>query len=147
MLALGMVLALSACTLRPPHSSEEFTADSQSLPPSVVAGGVVSPPFCLHIRYRNTFYGLYSDTRAEAWTTEGPCASTGARRVVDKLLLGWRHDAPWDTQQQQRQCMRTDVCSNHAQDVIEGKNMRCVMARATDGNQSAYLSSDQTACR
>lgn len=138
--------ALTACALRPPASSEELTADSQALPLSVVAGGVVSPPFCLHVLYRNTFYAIVSDNRAEAWVTDGSCASQGARRVVNGIRLSWRHDAPWDTQSN-RQCLRTDTCRNHEQNVIEGKNIRCAAARVSEGNQTAFISSDQTACR
>jgi len=134
---------LSACTLRPPVSGEERAIDSATLSPDL-AQGLVSAPFCLHVRYHNAFFVAMSDTRADAWVTEGACATAGARRQVDAVRLSWRHD--WYPTQNTRQCLNTDNCSNNDANVIEGRNIRCASAQARHGNQTAFISTDQALC-
>jgi hypothetical protein len=143
---LVALAALGGCALRPPFSSEEVKIDSEALPLNLVMGGAVAQPFCLHVLYRNAFYVLYSDTRAEAWVTDGSCASEGKHRTVSGIKLSWHHDAPWDTQVN-RQCLQTDTCRMNEQNIIEGKNIRCAAALVVEGNQSAFVSTDLKACR
>lgn len=139
----GLVASLAACTLRPPASSEELLVDSVSLRTDL-AQGVTGQPFCLHLRYSNEFYVAYSDSRTEAWVTEGSCASNGARRPVEGLRVSWWND--WYDTQRNRQCLRTDSCRMNDQNLVEGRNIRCASAQARDGNQSAFITTDQTVC-
>jgi hypothetical protein len=143
-LALALASMLGACTLRPPISGEERAIDSTTLAPELAPGMAAAAPFCLHVRYHNAFFVAMSDTRADAWVTEGTCASAGARRQVDTVRLSWRHD--WYDTQKTRQCQNTDVCSNNDANVIEGRNIRCVAANAQQGNQVAFITTDQAAC-
>lgn len=109
-----------------------------------LAQGVTGQPFCLHLRYSNEFYVAYSDSRTEAWVTEGSCASNGARRPVEGLRVSWWND--WYDTQRNRQCLRTDSCRMNDQNLVEGRNIRCASAQARDGNQSAFITTDQTVC-
>lgn len=87
----------------------------------------------------------YSDSRTEAWITDGLCGSTGgARRPVESLRLSWRND--WYDTQTNRQCLQTDSCRMNDQNVIEGRNIRCASAQARDGNQAAFLTTDHAVC-
>lgn len=145
-LALSMVCltALGACTLRPPSSSEELMVDSTSLSPEL-AQGVVAKPFCLHLRYANDFYVAYSDSRTEAWVTEGRCDDAQAtKRAVERLRVSWWND--WYDTQSNRQCTQTDACRMNDQNVVEGRNIRCASAQAHDGNQIAFLTTNQAVC-
>ncbi|RTL26711.1 MAG: hypothetical protein EKK47_20655 [Burkholderiales bacterium] len=136
--------ALTACTLRPPASSEEMMIDSVSLSPEL-ARGVVAKPFCLHLRYSNEFYVAYSDSRTEAWTTEGQCGDEKAtRRLVESLRLSWWND--WYDTQTNRQCLQTDACRMNDQNVVEGRNIKCASAQARDGNQTAFITTNQAVC-
>jgi hypothetical protein len=138
-----LTTSLAACTLRPPESSEELMIDSVSLTPEL-AQGVTSKPFCLHLLYSNAFYVAYSDSRTEAWSTDGTCASNGARRAIEGLRLSWWND--WHDTQTNRQCLNTDGCRMNEQNVVEGRNIRCASAQARDGNQTAFLTTDQAVC-
>lgn len=143
-LAIPALLSFTACTLRPPASSEELMIDSVTLTPDL-AQGVTGKPFCLHLRYSNEFYVAYSDSRTEAWITDGQCSETGgARRPVESLRLSWRND--WYDTQTNRQCLQTDTCRMNDQNVIEGRNIRCASAQARDGNQTAFLTTDHAVC-
>ena len=57
--ALIAVLALaclgSACTVPPMQRADELRVDSITLAPQH-SGGVSSPPFCLHLRFKGQFY-------------------------------------------------------------------------------------------
>jgi hypothetical protein len=140
----SLLFALTAgCALRPPASSEELTIDSVALSQEL-AQGVTAAPFCLHLRYANVFYIAYSDTRTEAWVTDGRCASNGARREVEGLRLSWLHD--WKDTRVTRQCLHTDTCRINEQHIVEGRNIRCAAAQARDGNQTAFASTNQAAC-
>lgn len=148
LLALATVAALAAslaaCTLRPPVSSQELMIDSVTLDPAL-AQGVTAKPFCLHLRYSNEFYVAYSDSRTEAWITEGACSDpNGAKRAVEGLRLSWWND--WYDTQTNRQCLQTDACRMNDQNVIEGRNIKCASAQARDGNQTAFLTTDHAAC-
>jgi hypothetical protein len=142
-LALALATALSACTLRPPVSGEERAIDSATLTPEL-AQGVVAAPFCLHVRYHNAFFVAISDTRADAWVTDGSCATEGARRPVDAVRVTWRND--WYDTQDTRQCMQTDFCSVNDANVAPGRNIRCASAQARHGNQVAFITTDQGIC-
>jgi hypothetical protein len=136
--------ALSACTLRPAKSTQEHMVDSVTLAPNL-AQGVTAKPFCLHLRYSNEFYVAYSDSRTQAWVTEGRCdSSTVAKRRVDGVRLSWRND--WYDTQTHRQCLDTDACRMNDQNVVEGRNIRCASAQARDGNQTAFITTDQAVC-
>lgn len=144
LVTLGLPTLLAACTLRPPASAEELMVDSVTLSPAL-AQGVVAKPFCLHLRYSNDFYVLYSDNRTEAWITDGPCSDAqGARRRVAHIRLSWWHD--WYDTQSNRQCLDHDICRMNDTQVIEGRNIRCASAQARDGNQTAFLTTDHTRC-
>lgn len=134
---------LSACTLRPPLSGEERTIDSVTLAPDLVQGAVAQP-FCLHLSYHNTFFVVGSDNRTEAWITDGPCATPGPKRAVESLRLSWWND--WYDSQQTRQCLQSDVCSVNDQNAVEGRNIRCASAQARQGNQTAFITTDQAVC-
>ena len=142
-LSLAAATLLSACALRPPFSSEEREVESATLAPDL-AQGVTATPFCLHLRYHNAFFVVASDSRTEAWVTEGACASKGGRRAVETLRLSWWQDL-YDTQRT-RQCLQTDRCDINEQNAIEGRNTRCASAQATQGNQSAFITTDQNVC-
>ncbi|TAK85761.1 MAG: hypothetical protein EPO09_20075 [Aquabacterium sp.] len=136
--------ALTACTLRPPESSEELMVDSMTLTPEL-AQGITAKPFCLHLRYSNEFYVAYSDSRTEAWITEGRCDSAKAdKRRVDGIRLSWWND--WYDTQTNRQCLDTDACRMNDQNVVEGRNIRCASAQARDGNQTAFITTDHAVC-
>ncbi len=140
----ALACALTACTLRPPESSEELMVDSVTLAPEL-AQGIVAKPFCLHLRYSNEFYVAYSDSRTEAWVTEGRCDSAKAdKRRVDGIRLSWWND--WYDTQTNRQCLDADACRMNDQNVVEGRNIRCASAQARDGNQTAFLTTDHTVC-
>lgn len=143
LLAIPLASVLCACTLRPPVSGEERAIDSTPLPAELMQG-LLEKPFCLHIRYHNAFFVAMSDTRVEAWVTDGTCATAGARRQVDALRLSWRND--WYDTQNTRQCLQTDICSVNDANVIEGRNIRCASAQARHGDQMAFISTDQTVC-
>lgn len=118
--------------------------DSVSLSPEL-ARGVVATPFCLHLRYSNEFYVAYSDSRTEAWTTEGHCGDEKAtRRPVETLRLSWWND--WYDTQTNRQCLQTDACRMNDQNVVEGRNIKCASAQARDGNQTAFITTNQSVC-
>lgn len=140
----ALACALAACTLRPPESSEELMVDSVTLTPEL-AQGITAKPFCLHLRYSNEFYVAYSDSRTEAWVTEGRCDSAKAdKRRVDGIRLSWWND--WYDTQTNRQCLDTDACRMNDQNVVEGRNIRCASAQARDGNQTAFLTTDNAVC-
>jgi hypothetical protein len=46
-----------------------------------------------------------------------------------------------------RQCLDTDTCIVNEQHVIEGRNIRCASAQARQGNQTAFITTDQAVCR
>jgi hypothetical protein len=134
---------LSACTLRPPKSAEEQMVDSVTLSPDV-ARGVVAPAFCLHLRYSNTFLVGFSDSRTEAWVTDGRCASKGARRELESIRVSWWYD--WDDTQSTRQCLQADGCRVNEQNALIGRNVRCASAQAHEGNQTAFVTTDHAVC-
>lgn len=137
------VLMLPACALREPYSSEQRAIDSVTLSPPL-AQGVEAAPFCLHLRYNNAFFAIASESRTEAWVTDGPCHTPGAKRVVDTLRVSWRHD--FQDARGTRQCHDTDTCIANEQHVIEGRNIRCASAHARHGNQTAFVTTDQAIC-
>jgi hypothetical protein len=160
--ALACCALLSACVLRPPQSSEETMVDSV-IPGDAVGAGITGKPFCLHLRYRNHFFSAYSDSRVEAWVTDGSCtppppvaatspasaavASTAlapAKRQVGTLRIGWWYD--WEDHQKNRQCMATDHCEVDAQNVILGRHIRCAVAQVADGPYTAFVTTDITVC-
>jgi len=164
---------LSACVLRPPQSSEETMVDSV-IPGDAVGAGVTGRPFCLHLRYRNHFFSAYSDSRVEAWISDGSCTASAnmpasasaeassaasapasplaraasatlpAKRQVGTLRIGWWYD--WEDHQKNRQCLATDRCDIDAQNLILGRNIRCAVAQATDGAYTAFVTTDVTGC-
>lgn len=142
--AVALAAMLSACTLRPPVSGEERAIDSTALAPELVQGVAAAAPFCLHVRYHNAFFVVMSDTRVDAWVTEGACATAGARRQVDAVRVSWRND--WYDTQDTHQCTQSDVCSVNDANLIAGRNIRCASAHARHGNQVAFISTDQSAC-
>ena len=143
LLIAALAILLTACTLRPPQSGEERMIDSVALSPEL-SQGVVATPFCLHLRYSNKFFVIYSDTHSEAWVTDGTCATNGARRSVEGLRLSWWND--WHHAHEHRQCDGVDTCRVSAQNVVEGQNIRCASAQARDRNQTAFITTDQTVC-
>ena len=134
---------LSACALPEPYSEAEVAVDSVTLA-TELAQGVEAAPFCLHLRYDNAYFGVASESSAEAWVTEGSCKEPGARRQVDNVRVSWRHD--YQDIQATRQCVDTDRCRNHDQHIIEGRNIRCASAQARQGNQTAFVTTDQAYC-
>jgi hypothetical protein len=144
LLMTASALLLTACALPQPYSSEERAVDSVTLAPTI-AQGVEAAPFCLHLRYNNAYFAVASESRTEAWITEGTCSQTGAARKVDTLRISWRHDF-YDSQMT-RQCVDTDRCVANLQHVLEGRNIACASAQARQGNQTAHITTDQAACR
>ena len=143
-LVLGIsVLSLGGCTLRPMHQEHETKIDSVALSTSATAG-VGGTPFCLHLRHGNGFFVAYSRNRVEAWVTDGRCADEGPLRAVDAIRLNWRAD--FRDSQEGRQCMQTERCAHTEDNVVEGKFFRCATAAARQGNQAAYISSDEARC-
>jgi hypothetical protein len=142
--AAALASTLAGCTLRPPESGEEHMIDSVTLTPEL-AQGITAKPFCLHLRYSNEFYVAYSDSRTEAWVTDGRCDSAPAdKRRVDGIRLSWWND--WYDTQTNRQCLNTDGCRMNDQNVVEGRNIRCASAQARDGNQTAFVTTDHAVC-
>jgi len=143
--AMGLLACLLAagCTLRPPFSGETHQVDSVTLP-DPLTGGASAPPFCLHLRYHNAFFGLASDTRVEAWTTAGRCDSDGGKQAVHTLQLNWWLD--WHDRRESRQCIETDHCGNNQQDIVTAHHVRCAWASALLGNQLAFVSTDEVQC-
>ncbi len=80
----------------------------------------------------------------EAWVTDGRCTDKGPERAVDAIRLNWRADLR--DAQEGRQCMQTERCTHTENNVIEGKFLRCATAAARQGNQTAYISSDEVRC-
>lgn len=142
-LGLALSLLMGGCALYPRDQSQEVQVDSVTLNPRLTYG-VTSTPFCLHLSFRNRFQYVYSEHKVDAWTTDGSCAAAGARRVVDTLALSWRDET---YTQQDKQCMAGDHCTMAEQRVVEGRTLRCASARARTGDQSAFISTDQAACR
>jgi hypothetical protein len=143
LLAGGVLAALSGCALRPPQSAQETQIDSV-MPGAMVGAGIVGKPFCLHLRYRNHFWPAYSDAQAEAWISEGSCASKGPARPVSALRLSWWYD--WQDTQSNRQCLNTDRCRMDEQTLLVGRNIRCAAAHASDGPHTAYITTDEVVC-
>jgi hypothetical protein len=143
--AITIVAAMlvSACALREPYNHDERAVDSVSLAPAL-AQGLETAPFCLHLRYDNAFFAVASESRTEAWITEGSCGQAGAKRQVETLRISWRHD--FYDHQLTRQCLDTDRCLNNDQHVVEGRNIRCASAQARQGNQTAFVTTDQAVC-
>ena len=144
LLFMGLAaLSLVGCTLRPFYQEQETRIDSVTLSTAATAG-VGGTPFCLHLRHGNGFFVAYSRNRVEAWVTDGRCADEGPARAVDAIRLNWRAD--WRDAQEGRQCMQTQRCIHIEDNVVEGKFFRCATAAARQGNQSAYISSDEVRC-
>jgi hypothetical protein len=141
--ALLPALALSACALRPMSSDEVHTVDSITLTPDLVQG-VSAEPFCLHLRHQNSFAVVRSVNQAEAWVTSGTCQSAGKPVAVDAIRVTLRFD--WYDTQTTRQCLQTERCVFHEQHVGEGRHIRCASAQARQGNQTAFISTDQAWC-
>jgi hypothetical protein len=141
--AIGVVGILSGCSIRPPQNESEVRIDSVTVPQANV-GPAVAAPFCLHLRHRNLFLVAYSRNSVEAWVTDGSCDSKGAARSVDGIRLHWRADL--HQAQEARHCMVTDRCAHTEQNAIEGRFIRCATASARQGNQVAYVSSDEARC-
>jgi hypothetical protein len=140
-MALGL---LGGCSLYPTSPvTQELQVDTVTLAPRLTYG-VTSTPFCLHLRYKNDFKVVYSQHEVEAWATDGVCAAKGARRSIDTLALSWRYDG---YTQADKLCGSADTCTMADQRLIEGRLIQCVSARARDGDQSAFVSSDQARCR
>ena len=139
----SLALNLAGCTLRPVYQEQETRIDSVTLSTAATAG-VGGTPFCLHLRHGNGFFVAYSRNRVEAWVTDGRCADQGPVRAVDAIRLNWRAD--FRDAQEGRQCMQTERCTHIEDNVVEGKFFRCATAAARQGNQSAYISSDETRC-
>lgn len=145
-LALGLMcaaLSLGGCTLRPFSQQQETQIDSVTLSDAATAG-VGGRPFCLHLRHGNQFFVAYSQNRVEAWVTDGRCADKGPERAVDAIRLNWRADLR--DSQEGRQCMQTERCTHTENNVVEGRFFRCATAAARQGNQAAYISSDEVRC-
>ena len=140
---LGAALSLGGCTLRPFTQQHETQIDSVTLSDAATAG-VGGRPFCLHLRHGNQFYVAYSQNRVEAWVTDGRCADKGPERAVDAIRLNWRADLR--DSQDGRQCMQTERCTHTENNVVEGRFFRCATAAARQGNQAAYISSDEVRC-
>lgn len=136
-------LSLTGCTLRPLHQQREIQIDSVTLS-NEASAGVGGTPFCLHLRQDNQFYVAYSRNHVEAWVTDGRCTDKGPERAVDAIRLNWRADLR--DAQEGRQCMQTERCTHTENNVIEGKFIRCATAAARQGNQAAYISSDEVRC-
>ncbi len=139
----GLTLMLAGCMLRPLHSGKETQIDS-IISAKDVAVGIAAKPFCLHVRFRNHFFPAYSDDLAEAWVTDGTCASKGPPRAVSVMRLSWWYD--WKDTQSNRQCMATDRCSAPEEHVLVGLNIHCVAAHAVDGPNSAFITTNQAVC-
>lgn len=141
--ATSLVACLNGCTLRPVERTEEMAIDSSALGPEL-SQAQATAPFCLHLRYGNTFAVAYSHNRREAWVTDGSCASKGAPRVVEALRVNWKLD--WYDTQHTRACMGSDRCAIEERNIIEGRNIGCASAAARVGNQTAFLSTDTARC-
>jgi hypothetical protein len=140
---LAVAAPLSGCAIYPLDAAQEVEVDSIALAPRLTYG-VVATPFCLHLKYQNGFKVVYSDHQAEAWVTDGSCASKGARRKLETLALSWRYDT---YTQQDKFCGNADTCTMNEHRILEGRLLQCVSARAREGDQSAFISTDQAACR
>ena len=105
---------------------------------------VTQNTFCLHVRYSNNFYYLYSENYAEGWVTEGDCNTDGPRRSVENIGLGWHYKGEG---QSNKQCSGSDSCSFSERNYGIGKTIECVVAAAHDGNLSAYNTTDPIGCR
>src|SRR6218665_357502 len=142
LLGLGGV-GLTGCTLRPMHQQSEVQIDSVTMSLEATAG-VTGTPFCLHLRHDNEFFVAYSRNKAEARVTDGRGTDNGPERSVDGIRLNWRAD--FRDSQEGRQCMQTGRCTHTENNVLEGKFFRCATAAARQGNQAAYISSDEARC-
>jgi hypothetical protein len=140
---LAILASLNGCALPPLDSAQEVQVDTVTLSPRLTYG-VTATPFCLHLRHHSGFKVVYSDHAVEAWATDGSCASKGARRSIDTLALSWRYDS---YTQQDRLCGNADTCTMADKRVIEGRVIQCASARAREGDQSAFVSTDQARCR
>jgi hypothetical protein len=141
----GMLVALllSACAVRPIVSGEEHKVDSTALTPDLTQG-VSSAPFCLHLHHQNTFLAVHSDNLVEAWITEGSCQNAGKPMAVDAIRVTLRYD--WYDTQTTRQCLQSERCVFHEKHLVEGRNIRCASAQARQGNQTAFITTDQALC-
>ncbi len=136
-------LFLSACAVRPLSDGEEHMIDSVSLAPDLVRG-ISTEPFCLHLRHQNSFIAVRSANQVEAWVTAGTCQSAGKPMTVDAIRVTLRFD--WYDTQTTKQCLQTERCLFKEQHVGEGRHMRCASAQARQGNQTAFISTDQVWC-
>ncbi|MEY2843374.1 MAG: hypothetical protein RI920_1411 [Pseudomonadota bacterium] len=143
LVAIVLSLLAGGCMLRPPQSGEETMVDSQ-MPGDLVGAGLVGKPFCLHLRYHNHFFPMYSDAQAEAWVSEGSCASKGPTRSVGTLRLSWWYD--WEDTQSNRQCLQAERCSMDQQHVVLSRNIRCAATQAADGPHTAFITTDHAVC-
>lgn len=143
LIAMSLGLALGGCALYPLDAAQELQVDAVTLAPKL-SYGVTATPFCLHLRHHSGFKVVYSEHAVEAWATDGSCATKGARRSIDTLALSWRYDS---YPQQDKLCGNADTCTMADKRIIEGRMIQCVSARARDGDQSAFLSSDLARCR
>lgn len=145
LIALLMIAAalMSACALPEPYSSEERAVDSITLAPAL-AQGVEAAPFCLHLRFNNAYFAVASESRTEAWVTDGRCNEAGASRDVESLRISWRHD--FQDAQATRQCLHAARCLANELRAVEGRNIRCASAQARHGNQTAFITTDQSRC-
>jgi hypothetical protein len=142
-LCVVALATLNGCTLRPLWQQHETQIDSVTLSDAATAG-VGGRPFCLHLRHSNQFFVAYSQNLVEAWVTDGRCADKGPERAVDGIRLNWRADLR--DSQEGRQCMQTERCTHTEKNVVEGKFFRCATAAARQGNQAAYISTDEARC-
>lgn len=138
------VLAVSlmfGCTPQAP--STQVTKIESSTLPSPAEAGVLANPFCLHVKYQNNYYSLYSENYAEGWVTDGRCDVDGPRRSVQSIVLAWRYKGE---SLSSKQCSSADFCSFSERNYGIGKTIECSSSRARDGNQSAHATTDHVSC-
>lgn len=137
------ITMLSIGCTKKDSTTNEVKFDSSSLA-AANHNETKATPFCLHVRYRNNYYYLYSENYAEGWITDGACSLNGPRRSIQNIGLGWRYRGQ---SQDNKQCTNVDSCSFSEKNYGIGKTIECSASTARDGNQSAHATTDPVACR
>lgn len=123
-------------------TSRELKIQSSSLSSNAQVK-LSTSPFCLHVKFNNNYLYLYSENYAEGWVTDGACEADGSKRAVENIGIGWRYKGEG---QSNNQCANSESCSFSERNYGIGKTIECAASSAKDGNQSAHVTTDGTAC-